>query len=272
MKLQSHKFGNVASSGEAPLKHQERLNADPLTADLLAVLSSRLAAPASDAEVAVLSQSSGSSDSARTNKSKGANESVDTILQKAPVVDQSSVGGERSSTSFQSLIEDSDGQVQETRPSLPLRLFSSSPEDDSPPKLASSSKYFSSDSSNPIEERSPSSSPVAQKLFPMQSLKEIAESERRIIRRDVNENDEVRFPGHVKPLNLFGDSGRGSDDAPHGNPPYHTGSISLSGSHNFVAISNVNTQVAYTIILVLLLLPLFLRIPILIMTKASVNC
>ncbi|KAI4321702.1 hypothetical protein MLD38_035052 [Melastoma candidum] len=223
--LHSYKSDDVAS-GKATSTHQERFNAIPSTADLLTVLSSPLptSAPNTTA-VAVHSPSSEGSDMDGTSKSKGADESIDTVSQKGSAVNRSSVGGERSSTSYQSLVEDSDGQIQQTRPSLHLQLFSSSPEDVSPPK--SESKYLSSDGSNPFEEPSRSSSPVVQELFPMRSLKEVSESERSII-REVNGNHDVRSHGHTKPLDLFRDFGRASDDASHQSSPYRAGSISLS--------------------------------------------
>ncbi|XP_031484147.1 squamosa promoter-binding-like protein 14 [Nymphaea colorata] len=68
--------------------------------------------------------------------------------------------------------------VRPSRPSIPLQLFMSSPEEDSSSRMDSGRKYFSSDSSNPTEERSPSSSPVVQKLFPLHSAEEMKKTER----------------------------------------------------------------------------------------------
>lgn len=63
-----------------------------------------------------------------------------------------------------------------SRTHLPLRLFNSLEEDNSPPN-AFTRKYFSSDSSNPTE-RSPSSSPpVVQNLFPLHSGDESREND-----------------------------------------------------------------------------------------------
>lgn len=117
----------------------------PLTMDLLAVLSTTPSASAPNA-IESLSQNGGSSDKSMTF--------ADQLREQQ----FTSVGGERSSGSSQSPNEDSDYQ-EDVRVNLPLQLFSSSPEDDSLPKMANSRKYFSSDSSNPVDESSPSSSP-----------------------------------------------------------------------------------------------------------------
>nr|CAB3483467.1 unnamed protein product [Digitaria exilis] len=61
---------------------------------------------------------------------------------------------------------------QETRPYLSLQLFGSA-EEDIPPKMDSANKYLSSESSNPMDERSPSSSPpITHKFFPIHSVDE----------------------------------------------------------------------------------------------------
>lgn len=107
----------------------------PLTMDLLAVLSTSPSAPAQN----------------------GSNTSM-TSADQMREQQFTSVVGERSSGSSQSPNDDSDCQ-EDVRVNLPLQLFSSSPEDESRMKLSSPQKYFSSDSSNPVDERSPSSSP-----------------------------------------------------------------------------------------------------------------
>ncbi|XP_027362881.1 squamosa promoter-binding-like protein 14 [Abrus precatorius] len=144
--------------------HHDQLNhspSAPLTMDLLAVLSTTLSAPApAPNAVASLSQNHSCSSDGGSDKCRDS-------------ADQSrgqqffSVGGERSSSSSQSPVEDLDCQ-EDVRVNLPLQLFSSSPEDNSLPKITSSRKYFSSDSSNPVEERSPSSSPVVEMQFDLQ--------------------------------------------------------------------------------------------------------
>lgn len=125
----------------------------PLTMDLLGVLSTTPSTPVQNA-ISLHSQSGG-------NKSAT---SADQIREQQ----FTSVGGERSSGSSQSPNDDSDCQ-EDVRVNLPLQLFSSSPEDDFRSKLPSSRKYFSSESSNPVDERSPSSSsPVVEMNFGLQ--------------------------------------------------------------------------------------------------------
>lgn len=144
-------------------------------------------------------------------------------------------GGERSSTSFQSR-EDSDCQVMDTPLNLQLQLFSSSPEDDSPPKLASSRKYFSSDSSNPMEcDRSPSSSPpVVQRLFPTKASRERMKPE------SISTSGE-----NVKAtmsLELFGGANNGADNVSIQSSPYRAGYTSSSGSDQSPSSLNSDPQ------------------------------
>ncbi|KAH9302679.1 hypothetical protein KI387_014262 [Taxus chinensis] len=69
--------------------------------------------------------------------------------------------------------------------SLPLQLFNSS--DRNSIQNGVTRKYFSSDSSNPIEERSPSSSPpLVQKLFPLHSGPETRENDSISVCKDDN--------------------------------------------------------------------------------------
>lgn len=151
--------------------------AAPLTMDLLAVLSTTLSGgSAPDASASPSQNHSCNSDGG----------SADQTRQQQFF----SVGGERSSSSSQSPVEDSD--CQEVRVNLPLQLFSSSPEDDSLPKLASSRKYFSSDSSNPAEERSPSSSPpIVEMQFDLQDGARGLKPESISSGRGVNANKEA---------------------------------------------------------------------------------
>ncbi|XP_071712032.1 squamosa promoter-binding-like protein 16 [Rutidosis leptorrhynchoides] len=132
-------------------------------------------------------------------------------------------GGERSSTSFQSR-EDSDCQVLDPQVNLQLQLFSSSPENDSPPKLASSRRYFSSDSSNRTEDQSPSSSPpVMQRLFPKKASRE-----------NVKDN--------IMPFELFGGPNAGPDNVSIQSSPYRAGYTSSSGSDQSPASLNSGPQ------------------------------
>lgn len=216
---------------QASSEYQNRLNGNTSarsTMDLLTVLSANQAASAPDA-LANPSQSSSRNNDGEQTRLTGRDQPSVVNLHKGRTFQFPSLGGARSGTSYQSPVEDSDCQVQETRVNLPLQLFSSSPEDDSPPKLASASKYFSSDSSNPMDERSPSSSPVVQKLFPVQSSKETVKPEK--IYREVNENVEVsRTHGGTTSLELFGVSNRGADIGSFQSSPYQGGYSSSSGS------------------------------------------
>uniref|UniRef100_A0A1J3HGQ0 Squamosa promoter-binding-like protein 14 n=1 Tax=Noccaea caerulescens TaxID=107243 RepID=A0A1J3HGQ0_NOCCA len=173
--------------------------ASPSTMDLLAVLSATLGSSSPDA-LAILSQGGfGNKDSDKTKLSSYDNGGATTNLEKG-TFGLSSVGGERSSSSNQSPSQDSDSRGQDTRSSLSLQLFTSSPEDESRPTVASSRKYYSSASSNPVEDRSPSSSPVMQELFPLQTSPETMRSE----------NHTNTRTGGCLPLDLFGTSNRGA--------------------------------------------------------------
>ncbi|KVI07573.1 Ankyrin repeat-containing protein [Cynara cardunculus var. scolymus] len=153
-------------------------------------------------------------------------------------------GGERSSTSFQSRGEDSDCQVLDTPLNLQLQLFSSSPEDDSPPKLASSRKYFSSDSSNPMEDRSPSSSPpVVQRLFPTKSSRGRMKPESMSTSGEVTANVKASsVHGGTMSLELFGGPNAGTDNISIQSSPYRAGYTSSSGSDQSPSSLNSDPQ------------------------------
>ncbi|KAK2988167.1 hypothetical protein RJ640_020649 [Escallonia rubra] len=211
------------------------------TMNLLAVLSETLAGPTPEDDVAFPSQrSSHASDSEKTKSDQG----TCLNLQKGPCTQFPSRGGERSSTSYQSPAEDSDCQVQEARSSLPLQLFSSSPEGDSPQRLASSRKYFSSDSSNPMEESSPSSSPpIAQKLFPTQSSREIVKPENVSTSGEVTANVKAsRTQACNTSFDLFGGPNRRVDNGSYQSFPYQAGYTSSSGSDHSPASLNSDAQ------------------------------
>ncbi|KAJ6336601.1 hypothetical protein OIU76_006474 [Salix suchowensis] len=245
------KLSNIASlNGKKPnqpsLGHQNRLNgtvSSPSTTDLLAVLSTTLAASAPDAQ-AILSQRSSHSSDSEKSKLTGPNQVTGPHLQKRSNVEFPSVGSERLSRCYESPVEDSDCQIQESHPNLPLQLFSSSPENESRQKPASSMKYFSSDSSNPIEDRSPSSSPpVVQKLFPLQSTAETMKSEKMPVRREVNANVEGgRSHGGALPLELFRGLNREPDHGSFQSFPYQGGYTSSSGSDHSPSSQNSDSQ------------------------------
>ncbi|CAJ1932878.1 unnamed protein product [Sphenostylis stenocarpa] len=180
------KKDHVQSQTPTSYHHHDQLNqtpAAPLTMDLLAVLSTTLSGSGPDSNASPSQNRSCSSD--------GGSVKFRSIADQTRQQHLFSVGGERSSTSSQSPIEDSDCQ-EDVRVNLPLQLFSSSPEDYSLPKLASSRKYFSSDSSNPAEERSPSSSPpVVEMQFDLQGGPRGLKPESISTGRGVNSNKEA---------------------------------------------------------------------------------
>ncbi|RZC54791.1 hypothetical protein C5167_013642 [Papaver somniferum] len=232
-------------SQEVSSEHQNKMTGGrntsaPSTMDMLTVLST-LAASSPDA-LAFLSQRSSISSENDKTKVNCLEKAADQNLPRQPVPGFSSAGGERSSTSYQSPVEVSDGHAQGTQPSLQLQLFSSSPENDSPPKMGSAYKYFSSDSSNPME--SPSSSPpVVQKFFPMQTTSEIMKHERMSISGEDNGAVEASTTrGWSSPLELFkGPKGRVEDRSIQ-NLPYQGGYASSSGSDHSPSSSNSDAQ------------------------------
>ncbi|XP_059636356.1 squamosa promoter-binding-like protein 14 [Cornus florida] len=212
------------------------------TMDLLAALSGTLKTSAPDA-LAIFSQRISQSSEADKTKLASLDQSKGLNLQKGPTLEFPATGGERSSTSYQSPTEDSDCQVQETQVNLPLQLFSSSPENDSPPEFASTSKYFSSDSSNPMEERSPSSSPpVVQTLFPMKTSRENERSEKMSLSREVNANIGARNRGCNMPLDLFGGLNKGGNNNSFQSSPYQAGYTSSSRSDHSPSSLNSYAQ------------------------------
>ncbi|KAG6704443.1 hypothetical protein I3842_07G134000 [Carya illinoinensis] len=233
------KLPNLASltsklPGHASFEHQIKLNGNtssPSTMDLLTVLSATPATPTPDATRILSQKSSQSSDSEKT-KITYADQAAPPNLQKRPPLEFPSVGGDRSSSSYQSPMEDSDGQVQDARVNLPLQLFGSSPEDDSLTKLASSRKYFSSDSSNPIEERSPSSSPV-QNLFPIRTKTETMKPEKMSIGSGLNANIVAsRTADCNRPFDLFRGSNTGAEPGSFQSFPYQAGYASSGSDHS----------------------------------------
>ncbi|KAF3524885.1 hypothetical protein F2Q69_00051733 [Brassica cretica] len=168
----------------------------PSTMDLLAVLSSTLGSSAPEA-IAFLSQGGfGSNDK---TKLTSPDQATATNLEKRTLEFPPFVGGERTSSS------NNPSPSQETRSSsLSLQLFTSSPEDErQQPTVASLGKYYSSASSNPVEDRSPSSSPVMQELFPMQTSPET-------MRSNNCKNSSPSPRNSCLPLELFGGSNRGA--------------------------------------------------------------
>lgn len=238
---------NGSVRGQVFSENQPVLNGNHSSAstmDLLAVLSTTLAAPAPDALAIMPQGKSQGCDIGETKLTGGLERATRLDLQK--VSDrQFPSAGERSGTSYQSPVGDLDCLVQENRANLPLQLFSSSPENESRPKLASGRKYFSSDSSNSMEERSPSSSPpIAQTLFPMQTSRETVKPESMSTSGEVTANVEAsRTHGGVMSFELFGGSNRGANNAQFQSYPYQAGSTSSSGSDNSHSSLNSDAQV-----------------------------
>ncbi|GAV65806.1 SBP domain-containing protein [Cephalotus follicularis] len=244
------KFPNIGSfnrkNPDQPVSDQQnKLNGNassPSTMDLLAVLSATLAAAAPDA-LAMLSQKSSQSCDSEKTKLTYRDQATAPNLQKGTSTEFPSGAGEKSSSCHQSPVNDSDGQVQRTRANIPLQLFSSSPESDNAPNLTSSRKYFSSDSSNPMEERSPSSSPVVQTLFPMQSATETVKPEKRAISREGNTNVNGSKPhGCILPLDLFRGSNKAADNGSYQSSAYQAGYTSSSGSDHSPSSLNSDAQ------------------------------
>lgn len=185
-------------------------------------------------------QSQKSGQNVEFEKSKVNNYSGQSADPKGPTVEINSARGERSS-SYQSPIEDSDCQVLEARMNLPLQLFSSSPESYSPPKLPSSRKYFSSGSSNQTEDRSPSSSPGVQRLFPVQTSAEEATRPEITITQEVEGDTEMHSErAHIVPLELFRDYDRRQEPG-----AYRTEYTSSSGFDHSPSSLSLDSQVGY---------------------------
>ncbi|XP_039026598.1 squamosa promoter-binding-like protein 14 [Hibiscus syriacus] len=237
---------NRKSQDQPLIGDQHQLNGEntssPSTVDLLAALSATLSSSSSDALANLSQRSSPSSDSQKTKSICPDNVAAPSSRIRTPT-EFTSVGGERISSNYQSPVEDSECQIQETRANLPLQLFSSSPEDEGPPKLSSSRKYFSSGSSNPMEEGSPSSSPVVQKLFPMNSTTEAVKYEKPLIGRETNTTAEAsRAHGSILPLELFSGSERGTRHGSLQHFPSQTGYTSSSGSDHSPPSLNSDSQ------------------------------
>ncbi|KAF5202300.1 Squamosa promoter-binding protein [Thalictrum thalictroides] len=143
-----------------PLEDPDFLNGNTSassTTDSLAVPSTALVVSRPDALTALSQRSRKDNDDAKINVDCPDQEAGFSLQKRATPCN----------TQFQ---EASNTQFQEAWPTFPLQLFSSSPEGESPLKLDSSRNYYSSGSSDPMEESSPSSSPpVVRRLFPLQA-------------------------------------------------------------------------------------------------------
>ncbi|XP_027091717.2 squamosa promoter-binding-like protein 14 [Coffea arabica] len=238
-------FSNLGRSvpNQVPSQNQSHLdeNCSPSTMDLLTLLSGTPPVCAPNKMESEPERSSQGSDSEKTN-SACSDQAACLNLNSGPAMEFPCIGGERSCSSTQSPVDDSDCCVEEIHPHLPLQLFSSSPEDNCPPKLPASRKYFSSDSSNPSEERSPSYSPtVVQKLFPVKrgTLKQGNTSSD----GDGDANSRaIRDAGCNTLLQLFAGSSVGNDVGSIQSFPFQAGYTSSSGSDHSPSSMNSDTQ------------------------------
>lgn len=217
----------------------------PSTMNLLAVLSTGLATSTPETNT---SQSQGSSDSSGNNKSKSHSTEPATVVSShdKSARDFRSVGFMRSNSTHESRPHIFKQPEQETRPYLSLQLFGST-EEDTPPKMDSVNKYLSSESSNPLDERSPSSSPpITYKFFPIHSV------DKEVRHPRTTDYGEDATMGEVStsqaccapPLELFKYSERLIENGSPPNPGYQSCYASTSCSDHSPSTSNSDGQVA----------------------------
>ncbi|KAG8087937.1 hypothetical protein GUJ93_ZPchr0010g10912 [Zizania palustris] len=205
----------------------------PSTMDLLTVLSTALATSPVDTNT---SRSQGSSDSSGNNKSKSRS------TEPANVVNSHEKSTQAFSATCINGTPESPPEIfkqtgRETQPYLSLRLFGRS-EDDILCKMDSANKYLSSESSNPLDERSPSSSPpITQKFFPIHSVDgdaRIAEYGEDTTTVEVSTSRRWCAP----PLELFKDAEQSMENGSTPNPEYQSCYASASCSDHSPSTSN----------------------------------
>ncbi|KAL5669831.1 hypothetical protein ACJX0J_022052, partial [Zea mays] len=215
----------------------------PSTMDLLGVFPTGLATSTPETNT---SQSQGSSDSSGNNKSKSHSTEPVTVVNShdKSTRDFSAAGFMRSNSTHESQPHIYKQTEQETRPYLSLQLFGST-EEDFPPKMDSVNKYLSSESSNPLDERSPSSSPpITRKFFPIHSVDEevrhphITDYGEDATMGEVSTNQAWLAP----PLDLFKDSERPIENGSPPNPGYQSCYASTSCSDHSPSTSNSDGQ------------------------------
>nr|AGI62060.1 SQUAMOSA promoter-binding-like 12 [Erycina pusilla] len=226
------------SSSEHP--SQGRSNQSiPSTMNLLGVLSADLASLNPNVPSSISQESSDGNGSSRgaLHKPLRSNDSESKVASMFP-----SSRDRETSISGHSLLNSSDRPVQIATPCLPLQLFGSA-EDDSPPKLGSSIKYPSSESSNPLEDRSPSCSPpAAKRLFPLSSESDKKGESLSTCREDQAVAEASTTCGWAPPLVLFKDRDRQLDNQTVQNMPCSGGYSSSSGSDQSPSSSNCAVQ------------------------------
>nr|AQQ11820.1 squamosa-promoter binding protein-like protein [Bambusa multiplex] len=211
------------------------------TMDLLAVLSTALAASTPETNT---SQSQGSSDSSGNNKSKShSTEPASVVNSHEKSIRVFPAAGMIRSNNTQEgppeIYKQSDGE-----PYLSLQLFGST-EEDIPPKMDTANKYLSSESSNPLDERSPSSSPpITHKFFPIRSVaKDIRHPHIADYGEDVGTVEvSTSRAWCAPPLELFKDSERPIENGSPPNPTYQTCYASTSCSDHSPSTSNSDGQ------------------------------
>ncbi|KAI3465501.1 hypothetical protein Pfo_022164 [Paulownia fortunei] len=236
--------GNIRSLVSSENQNQMNENgSSPSTMDLLAVLSATPGAPSSDA-FEIHSQPSTEGSDSEKSKSPCVDQAACLNLQRGPMMEFHTVGRERSSTSYHSPMEEVDFHVQEASPSLPLQLFSPSPEDYRSMKLPSDRNLLSSGSSNPSEERSPMSSPpVVHDLFPMRTSRQTMKNDH--LSNGEGEIAYVKSPmsnGCSTSLQLFGGSIQATENGSIQSSPYRAGYTSSSGSDHSPSSLNSDGQ------------------------------
>ncbi|PKA51085.1 Squamosa promoter-binding-like protein 14 [Apostasia shenzhenica] len=215
-------------ASQLPSKENESPSA-PSTMDLLAVLSTALASTNSN-ELPTISQVHRDAITADVR-------SHIEIAHAFPLF-----GDSETNLNIPSQLTSSEHPVQISTHGIPLQLFNSA-EDDSPPKLGSATKYTSSESSNPIEDRSPSCSPpIAKKLFPLCSVPEKNDESLSIFREDHRTVEASTSCGWSRPLELFKDSHRQEDNQTIQNLPYSARYSSSSGSDQSPSSSACHAQ------------------------------
>ncbi|KAL6858946.1 hypothetical protein ACP4OV_017948 [Aristida adscensionis] len=218
----------------------------PSTMDLLAVLSTALSASTPET---VTSQSQGSSESSGNNKSKSHSTEPATVVNSHDKSIRAfpRAGFIRSNSTHESQPDVYKQSDNSTRPYLSLQLFGST-EEDLPPKMDSANKYLSSESSNPLDERSPSSSPpVTHKFFPIHS---VDEEIRHPSNTDYGEDGDDAAMVEVStsrawcapPLDLFKGSERLMENGSPPNPAYQSYYASTSCSDHSPSTSNSDGQ------------------------------
>ncbi|XP_020575955.1 squamosa promoter-binding-like protein 15 [Phalaenopsis equestris] len=231
------------SSSEQPSQGRGNLSI-PSTMNLLGVLSAALASSNPNVLASMSQESSHENGSSKSREAcQKAINSINSQNKAASVFPPSR--DRETDFNGHSQLNSSEHSILIGMPSLPLQLFGSagSAEDDSPPKLGSAVKYPSSESSNPIEDRSPSCSPpIAKRLFPLRSESDKKEESMSICREDHAVAEASTTCGWAPPLELFKDPDRQLDNQTVQNMPYSGGYSSSSGSDQSPSSSNCAVQ------------------------------